>query len=102
MDLKIKVTFSDGKRRVMKAPEKLKDINPRYAARFLMDTLEVYKGYCDGEIGESGEFILTTTAKSGGVGIALPYSRLLGWCYVTGGRKKETRKTTPGIELTCK
>ncbi len=101
MDLKIKVTFSDGKRRVMKAPEKLKDINPRHAARFLMDTLEVYKGYCDGEIAESGEFCLTSS-KTGGTGIALPFSRLLGWCYVTGGRKKETRKTGPNIELTVK
>lgn len=101
MDLKIKVTFTDGTRRVMKAPEKLKDINPRHAAWFLMDTLEVYKGYCDGEIAESGEFILTS-AKTGGDGIALPFNRLLGWCYVTGGRKKETRKTISDIGLNDK
>lgn len=101
MDLKIKVTFTDGIRRTLNAPEKLKDINQRHAARFLMDTLEVYKGYCDGEVGESGEFILRST-KTEGTGIALPFSRLLGWCYVTGGRKKETRKKGPNIELIVK
>lgn len=96
MDLKIKVTFTDGKRRTLNAPGELKNIDHNRKARFVMDTMEVYGGYCDGDIDEGGDFCLMSD-KLAGYGIAFPVSRLLGWCYETTGRKKKTQSTKIGL-----
>lgn len=81
---KIKVTFSDGSHRVLKSPCELENIDKNREARFVMDNLQVYCGYCDGEV-EDGEFYIMQTIH----GIGLPFTRLLGWCYVTPCRNKK-------------
>lgn len=68
MMTKITVTFSGGSRQVLK-----------------MDNLQVYQGYCDGEVDEYGDFCIMQTIH----GIGLPFKRLLGWCYVTPYRNKK-------------
>ncbi len=43
-----------------------------------MDNFQVYEGYSDGEVDGAGDFRVFGTIH----GIALPFRRLLGWCYV--------------------
>lgn len=76
---KIKVTFSDGSRRVLQSPCELENIDKHREAKFVMDNWEVYQGYCDGEVDEDGDFCIMQTIHW----IGLPFTRLLGWCYVT-------------------
>ena len=76
---KIEVTFSDGSHRVLKSPCELENIDKHREARFVMDNWQVYQGYCDGEVDVDGDFCIMQTIH----GIGLPFTRLLGWCYVT-------------------
>lgn len=85
MMTKIKVTFSDGSRRVLKSPCELENIDKNREAKFVMDNLQVYHGYCDGEVDEDGDFCIMQTIHV----IGLPFKRLLGWCYVTPCRNKK-------------
>ena len=82
---KIKVTFSDGSHRVLKSPCELENIDKNREARFVMDNLQVYQGYCDGEVDVDGDFCIMKTIHW----IGLPFTRLLGWCYVTPCRNKK-------------
>ena len=50
---------------------------------FVMDDWRVYTGYSDGEVDEEGDFGIFGTIH----GIALPFNRMLGWCYETVERK---------------
>ena len=77
--MKIKVIFSDGSRRVLKAPSELQKIDKNREAKFVMDNGEVYTGYCDGDVDADGDFCIMRTMR----GIGLPFNRLLGWCYTT-------------------
>ena len=86
METKITVTFADGSRRVLKSKEELGKIDENREASFVMDNGQVYRGYCDGEVDEEGDFCLMRSIH--GTGIALPFSRLLGWCYKLSERKK--------------
>ena len=77
--MKIKVTFSDGSRRVLKAPSELQKIDKNREARFVMNNGEVFTGYCDGDVDADGDFCIMRTIH----GIGLPFNRLLGWYYTT-------------------
>ena len=76
--MKITVIFKDGRRRVLKAPSELKNIDKNREAQFVMNNSQVYCGYCDGEVDDDGNFCVMRTIY----GIDLPFNRLLGWCYV--------------------
>ena len=85
MKTKITVTFSGGSRRVLKSPSELENIDKNREAKFVMDNLQVYQGYCDGDVDEDGDFCIMQTIH----GIGLPFKRLLGWCYVTTDIKRK-------------
>lgn len=89
--MKITVTFTDGKRRVLKAPDQLAAIDARRAAYFLFDTGEVFKGMTDGNVDENGMFSLKAdlSPTSGTQSIGLPFARLIGWAYVNPKRSKK-------------
>lgn len=88
METKITVTFTDGRRRVLKSPEKLESIDKNREACFVMDNWQVYHGYCDGEVDDEGDFCIMNTIH----GIGLPFNRLLGWFYKSSGSKKSGRR----------
>lgn len=79
--MKVKVTFNDGSRRVLKSRDELKNIDKHREAIFVMSNWQVFHGYCDGEVDEDGDFCLMNTIH----GIGLPFNRLLGWCYESKG-----------------
>lgn len=81
--MKIKVTFADGSRRVLKSRDELKNIDKNREAMFVMNNLQVFHGYCDGDVDEDGDFCLMRTIH----GIGLPFDRLIGWCYKTNKKK---------------
>lgn len=76
--VKIKVNFADGSRRVLKSPGTFAKIDRNRKARFVMSDFKVYEGYSDGEVDDEGDFGVFGTIH----GIALPFNRMLGWCYV--------------------
>ena len=82
--MRIKVTFTDGSRRVLKSRDELKNIDKHREAIFVMNNLQVFRGYCDGEVDEDGDFCLMITIY----GIGLPFDRLIGWCYKTNKKKQ--------------
>ncbi len=88
--MKITVTFTDGKRRVLKAPNQLATIDARRAAYFVFDNGDVYKGHSDGETDADGDFCITTDRSTipGSPGIGLPFARLIGWAYINPKRAK--------------
>lgn len=88
MKIKIKVTMSDGSRRVLKSPNDLANIDENREACFVMGNGEVFYGYSDGEVDEDGDFRITRTLHS----IGLPFKCLIGWFYKSSGRKKSTKK----------
>lgn len=88
MSMKLTVTFKGGRRRVLKSPEDFKIIDKNRKAMFVMDDWNVYTGYSDGEVDEEGNFGLFGTIH----GIALPFNRMLGWCYETVERKTRKNK----------
>lgn len=87
--MSITVTFTDGTRRKLRAPETLETIDGRRAAYFVFDNLQVYKGQTDGYVDEDGDFCLKTDRSTvhGSLGIVLPFARLMGWAYVNTKRK---------------
>ena len=90
-DYSVTVTFADGKRRKLKSPDTLEAIDGRRTAYFVFDNFQVYKGQTDGEVDEDGDFCLRTDRGTtpGGVGIGLPFARLIGWAYVNPKRAKK-------------
>ena len=89
MEIKIKVTMSDGSRRVLKSPNDLANIDENREAGFVMGNGEIFYGYSDGEVDEDGEFCVTRTSHNS---IGLPFKYLIGWSYKSSGRKKSTKK----------
>lgn len=83
METKITVTFGNGKRRVLKSPDEFSSIKKNRKVLFVMNNLQVYEGYSDGEIDEEGEFGIWGTVHV----ISLPIDRLLGWCYKNSRKK---------------
>ena len=75
--MKITATFGDGRKRVLKSPAQLENIDKNREALFIMDDTKVYRGWCDGDVDEDGNFAIWRTIYS----IALPFKRLVGWCY---------------------
>ena len=89
MEIKIKVTMSDGSRRVLKSPNDLANIDENREAGFVMGNGEIFYGYSDGEVDEDGDFCVTRTLHNS---IGLPFKYLIGWFYKSSGRKKSTKK----------
>ncbi|MBD5301621.1 MAG: hypothetical protein HDS16_01265 [Bacteroides sp.] len=89
-DKKITVTFKGGKRRVLHAPDTLPTIDGRRKAYFVLNNLQVYMGYSDGEIDATGDFCVSATnfGLKKFAGIGLPVRRLIGWAYVNPKRAK--------------
>ena len=89
--MKITVTVSDGKRRVLKAPDTLPAIDCRRRAYFVFKNMQVYEGFSDGEIDEDGDFCVraVNSGIKGFAGIGLPIGRLMGWAYVNTKRAKK-------------
>ena len=77
MSMKITATFKNGRRRVLKSPTDFHAIVKNRKAMFVMDNWQVYTGYSDGEVDEEGDFGIFGTIH----GIALPFNRMIGWCY---------------------
>ena len=90
-DMKITVTLSSGKRRVLKAPDTLPTIDGRRPAYFVFKNLQVYEGFSDGEIDEDGDFCVrvANSGLKGVAGIGLPIGRLMGWAYVNPKKSKQ-------------
>lgn len=88
---KITVTFSDGKRRVLKSPDEMENIDARRTALFVFNNFQVYRGTTDGEVDEDGDFCLKTDRSTipGTLGIGLPFARLIGWAYENPKRAKK-------------
>ena len=89
MEIKIKVTMSDGSRRVLKSPNDLANIEENREAGFVMGNGEVFYGYSDGEVDEDGDCCVTPTPHNS---IGLPFKYLIGWFYKSSGRKKSNKK----------
>ena len=77
MSMKIAAMFKNGRRRVLKSPTDFHAIDKNRKAMFVMDNWQVYTGYSDGEVDEEGDFGIFGTIH----GIALPFNRMIGWCY---------------------
>lgn len=92
MSFKITVTFKGGRRRVLKSPDDFKTIDKKRKAKFVMDDWKVFTGYSDGEVDEEGDFGIFGTIY----GIALPFNRMLGWCYETVERKNKKKTNNNG------
>lgn len=83
--MKIVATFSDGMKRTLKSPDELCKISKTREALFVFNNGQVFSGYSDGEVDEDGDFAVLKTIH----GIALPFNRLVGWCYKNS--KKDTK-----------
>lgn len=92
MSFKITATFKGGRRRVLKSPDDFKTIDKKRKAMFVMDDWKVFTGYSDGEVDEEGDFGIFGTIH----GIALPFNRMLGWCYETVERKNKKKTNNNG------
>ena len=88
MEIKIKITLSDGSRRVLKAPNTLESIDENRNAGFVMVNGQVFYGFCDGDVDEDGNFCIMQTIH----GIGLPFKSLIGWFYKSSGRKKSIKR----------
>lgn len=84
--MNITVTFQNGQRRKLKSPEQFHTIDKNRRAKFIMDDFKVYEGYSDGEVDEDGDFGVFGTIH----GIALPFNRMIGWCYKTVRKSKKS------------
>lgn len=73
----IKATFKDGREIILKSPDELYNIDKKRMALFVFNNTQVFCGYSDGEVDEDGEFSIFRENH----GIALPFNRLIGWCY---------------------
>ena len=83
--MKIVATFSDGMKRTLKSPDELRKISKNREALFVFNNGQVFSGYSDGEVDDDGDFAVLKTIH----GIALPFNRLVGWCYKNS--KKDTQ-----------
>ena len=92
MSFKITATFKGGRRRVLKSPNDFKTIDKKRKAMFVMDDWKVFTGYSDGEVDEEGDFGIFGTIH----GIALPFNRMLGWCYETVEHKNKKKTNDNG------
>ncbi|MDY6206795.1 MAG: hypothetical protein SPI30_08660 [Prevotella sp.] len=88
METKITVRFASGMRRVLKSPDELGNIEKQREAGFVMNNLQVFQGYCDGDVDDDGNFSIMSTIH----GVSLPFNRLLGWFYISSERKKSKRR----------
>ena len=75
--MKIVLKFSDGLERTLKSPDDLWEIDEEREALFVFDNGQVFCGYSDGEVDEDDDFAVRRDKH----GIALPFNRLVGWCY---------------------
>ena len=75
--MKIKAIFADGRKRILKSPDELCKIDKNRRALFVFDNWQAYSGYSDGEVDGTGDFGVFGAIH----GIALPFNRLIGWCY---------------------
>ena len=89
MSEKITVTFSDGKRRVLKSPDEMENIDARRTALFVFNNFQVYRGTTDGEVDEDGDFFLKTDRSTIPGTLGLPFARLIGWAYENPKRAKK-------------
>lgn len=78
--MEITAIFKNGRKRKLKSPEHFHSIDKNRRALFFMDDFRVYEGYSDGEIDEEGDFGVFGTIH----GIALPFNKMIGWCYKSG------------------
>lgn len=75
----IEIKLSDGRVYSLRDKATLDEIDEEQEAIFLFDNEEIYCGRSDGQVDEDGEFVLLKKGKK--LGIALPFSRLVGWAY---------------------
>lgn len=75
--MEITATFKDGRKRKLKSPDTFYSIDKNRKAMFVMDNWQVFIGYSDGEVDDDGNFGIFGTIY----GIALPFKRMIGWCY---------------------
>lgn len=83
--MKVVATFNDGRRRTLRSPDDLCKIDKNREALFVFNNGQVFSGYSDGEVDEDGDFAVYKTIH----GIALPFNRLIGWCY--DNSKRDTK-----------
>ena len=88
METKITVPFEGCTRRVLKSRIELNNIDEHQEGCFVMNNLQVFHGYCDGEVDDNGYFAVFNTIH----GIALPFNRLMGWFYKYSWKKKSKRR----------
>lgn len=86
-DWKIKVTFADGSKRVLKDPSELAKANKRKLIRFVFASGKTIEGYLsqvheDGNITLRGEKLIPTV---------LIGSKIVGWCYKHTAKTSATR-----------
>ena len=79
----IKIILTDGREYILRTPDTLSEIDKNQTAIFLFDNMEVYEGQSDGVIDDDGDFAILKPRTY--FGIAMPYNRLLGWAYMSGG-----------------
>lgn len=81
----IKITLTNGQKYKLRNPDTISKIDRSQTAIFLLDDMNVYNGCSDGEVDEDGDFCIFVPGKSHG--IAIPFSRLVGWAYKRKGDK---------------
>ena len=79
----IKIILTDGREYILRTPDTLSEIDKNQTSIFLFDNMEVYEGQSDGVIDDDGDFAILKPRTN--FGIAMPYNRLLGWAYMSGG-----------------
>ncbi len=75
----VKITLTNGQKYKLRKPEDLSKIDQERTAIFVFDNLQVYNGQSDGMLDEDEDFCIFVPGKNHG--IAMPFSRLLGWVY---------------------
>lgn len=80
-----KITLTNGQKYKLRKPGILSEIDRSRMAIFLFDDMKVYSGCSDGEVDAEGDFCIFKPGK--GLGIAMPYARLVGWAYKRKGDK---------------
>ena len=89
--MSITISFADGSRRKLKMAAELGKIDSTRKARFVMDDLKVFRGYCDGKVHDDG----TITIRKDWFDINVPFSHLLGWCYVVARKSGSGNPRNP-------
>lgn len=81
----IKITLTNGQKYKLRNRETLSEIDRSRTAIFLFDDMNIYTGYSDGMLDEDEDFCIFVPGKN--YGIAMPFSRLVGWAYKRKGDK---------------